>query len=69
MEIGFDVEETLRQKVYDQFTSYVGDDSVFPTKNGSLKILTKFVDHHYSHELLPGLGTKGERKRCPAPRP
>ncbi len=28
MEIGFDVEETLRRKVYDQFTSYVGDDSV-----------------------------------------
>ena len=53
MEIGFDVEETLKRKVYEQFTSYVGNDSVFPTKNGSPKILTKFVDHPYSYELLP----------------
>jgi hypothetical protein len=52
MEIGSDVEETLKQKLYDQFTSYVGDDSVFLTKNGPLKILTKFVDHPYSYVLL-----------------
>jgi hypothetical protein len=53
MEIGFDVGDTLRRKVYSQFTSYVGEDSVFLTKNGSPKILTKFVDHPYSYELLP----------------
>ena len=53
MEIGFDVGEELKRKVYDQFTSYVGEDSVFPTKNGSPKILTKFVNHPYSYELLP----------------
>jgi hypothetical protein len=52
MEIGFDVEETLRRKVYDQFTRYVGDDSVFPTKNGAPKILTNFVDHPYSKNVL-----------------
>jgi hypothetical protein len=34
MEIGFDVGEELKRKVFDQFTSYVGEDSVFPTKNG-----------------------------------
>ena len=61
MEIGFDVEETLRRKVYDQFTSYVGDDSVFPTKNGSPKISTKFVDHPYSYKLLPEY-ERGEKK-------
>ncbi len=61
MEIGFDVEETLRRKVYGQFTSYVRDDSIFPTKNGSPKILTKFVDHPYSYELLPEY-ERGEKK-------
>jgi hypothetical protein len=68
MEIGFDVKETLRRKVYDQFTSYVGDDSVFPTKNGSPKILTKFVDHTPIRTSYC-LNTKEERKRCPVPRP
>ena len=67
MEIGFDVEETLKRKVYEQFTSYVGNDSVFPTKNGSPKILTKFVDHPYSYERVARM--KEERKRCPVPRP
>jgi hypothetical protein len=45
MEMGFDVEETLKQTVYDQFTRSVGDDSVFSVKKGSPKILKKFVDH------------------------
>jgi hypothetical protein len=49
MEIGFDVGEELKRKVFDQFTSYVGEDSVFPTKNGSPKILTKFVNHPYTY--------------------
>ncbi len=49
MEIGFDVEEELKRKVFDQFTSYIGEDSVFPTKNGSPKILTKFVNHPYTY--------------------
>jgi hypothetical protein len=53
MEIGFDVSEGIKARVHEQFTSYVGEDSVFPTKNGSPKILTKFVNHPYSYELLP----------------
>jgi hypothetical protein len=61
MEIGSDVDTSLKQRVYDQFTSYVGEDSVFPTKNGSPKILTKFVDHPYSYELLPEY-ERGEKK-------
>jgi hypothetical protein len=36
-------------------------DSVFPTKNGSPKILTKFVDHPCSCELLPEY-ENGEKK-------
>jgi hypothetical protein len=35
MEIGFDVTESVKTKVHKQFTSYVGEDSVFPTRNGS----------------------------------
>jgi hypothetical protein len=34
---------------------------VFPTKNGSPKILTKFVNHPYSYELLPEY-ERGEKK-------
>ncbi len=67
MEIGFDVGEELKRKVFDQFTSYVGDDSVFPTKNGSPKILTTFVNHPCTYELLPEY-ERGKR-RCLAPRP
>ncbi len=37
MEIGFDVGEELKQNVYDQFTSYVGEDAVFPRKMAHLK--------------------------------
>ncbi len=61
MEIGFDVSESLKTKVYEQFTAYVGEDSVFPTKNGTPKILTKFVNHPYSYELLPEY-ERGEKK-------
>jgi hypothetical protein len=61
MEIGFDVGEELKRNVFDRFTSYVGNDSVFPTKNGSPKILTKFVNHPYTYELLPEY-ERGEKK-------
>ncbi len=61
MEIGFDVTESLKMKVYEQFISYVGKDSVFPAKNSSPKILTKFVNHPYSYELLPEY-ERGEKK-------
>ena len=61
MEIGFDVSECIKARVHEQFTSYVGEDSVFPTKNGSPKILTKFVNHTYSYELLPEY-ERGEKK-------
>ncbi len=32
MEIGFDVGEELKRKVFDQFTSYFGENSVFPLR-------------------------------------
>jgi hypothetical protein len=51
----------LKQKIYNCVSKWIGDDSVFPTKNGSPKILTKFVEHPYSYELLPEYG-RGEKK-------
>ena len=59
--LGDDVDHQLKQKIYDCVSKWVGDDSVFPTKNGSPKILTKFVEHPYSYELLPEY-ERGEKK-------
>ncbi len=61
MEIGEDVKESMKETILGIFNKNVGDDSVFPTKNGSPKILTKFRDHPYSYELLPEY-ERGERK-------
>ncbi len=52
---------SIKGKIYSRFKQWAGDDSVFPTKNGSPKILTKFVDHPYSYELLPEY-ENGEKK-------
>ena len=59
--LGDDVDHQLKQRIYDCVSKWVGDDSVFPTKNGSPKILTKFVEHPYSYELLPEY-ERGEKK-------
>ena len=45
------VNEVLRQKVLDFSKAYVGEDGVFPTKNGMPKILTQFLDKPYKFEL------------------
>ncbi len=59
--LGSDVDDHIKSKIYSRFVQWTGDDSVFPTKNGSPKILTKFVDHPYSYELLPEY-ENGEKK-------
>ena len=51
--LGEDVDANMKQKIFDYVSKWVGDDSVFPTKNGSPKILTKFEQYPYSYELLP----------------
>ena len=38
------VNELLRKRVLEFSRNYVGEDSVFPTKNGMPKILTQFLD-------------------------
>ncbi len=59
--LGPDVDDHIKSKIQSRFEQWTGDDSVFPTKNGSPKILTKFVDHPYSYELLPEY-ENGEKK-------
>ncbi len=46
--LGPDVDDHIKSKIQSRFEQWTGDNSVFPTKNGSPKILTKFVDHPYS---------------------
>ena len=53
MELGLKVPEWIRGKVNKVYQKNVGNDSVFPLKNGAPKILTKFIDRPYSYELLP----------------
>ena len=59
--LGEHVNDTIKNKIYKRFKQWAGDDSVFPTKNGSPKILTKFVNQPYSYELLPEY-ERGEKK-------
>jgi hypothetical protein len=59
--LGEHVTDTIKSKIYKRFKQWAGDDSVFPTKNGSPKILTKFVNQPYSYELLPEY-ERGEKK-------
>ena len=61
LELGTDVKEHIRSKINPRFVQWSGDDSVFPTKNGSPKILAKFAEHPYSYELLPEY-ENGEKK-------
>ncbi len=43
MEIGKFVTDSMKKKVFTVFIRNAGDDAVFPTKNGSPKIMTKLV--------------------------
>ena len=40
----------LRKRVLEFSQKYVGEDSIFPTKNGMPKILTQFLDKPYKLE-------------------
>jgi hypothetical protein len=65
--LGPDVKDHIKSKIHARFMQWAGDDSVFPTRNGSPKILTKFMEHPYSYGLLPEY-EKGEKK-LPCERP
>lgn len=61
MEIGKSVTDSMKKRVFTVFIRNAGNDAVFPTKNGSPKIMTKFMNHPYSYELLPEY-ERGEKK-------
>ena len=48
-----DKESEILHKVYALYDHYVGEDRVFPVKNGAPRILTKYKDTPYSYELQP----------------
>ena len=55
MTLGDDVYEIssnaqqILQKVYVLYDKYVGEDKVFPVKNGAPRIMTKYKDVPYSY--------------------
>jgi hypothetical protein len=59
MTLGDDVYEQndkapiILMKVYLLYDKYVGEDKVFPIKNGAPRIMTKYQDVPYSYELQP----------------
>ncbi len=53
LEVGSKVGSLILGQIRKIFDLNKGDDSVFRTKNGAPKILTKFKDKPYSYELLP----------------
>ena len=55
-----DIASIILKKVYLLYDRYVGEDKVFPTKNGAPRIMTKYKDIPYSYELQPEYA--GERK-------
>ena len=53
MELGDDVGMERKANTDKLFKDNIGEDALFPTKNGAPKILTKFKHKPYSYELLP----------------
>ncbi len=52
------------QKVYDLYDHYVGEERVFPIKNGAPRIMTKYKDVPYSYELQPEYAAGNKKFPC-----
>ena len=63
IEYGKDLDDQWKNKVKKFLSTYVGQDSVFPTKNGAPRILTEFKDKPYKYEL------RDEYTKGPNPKP
>ena len=59
-----DMESNLLQKVYALYDHYVGEDRVFPIKNGAPRIMTKYKDTPYSYELQPEYAAGNKKFPC-----
>ena len=65
IKVGVKVSAQMR-KEFEQFNSeHVGEDSVFPTKNGAPKILEQFKDKPYTLELRDEFTTVLNPNHCP----
>ncbi len=58
-----DIAPIILMKVYLLYDRYVGEDKVFPTKNGAPQIMTKYKDIPYTYELQPEYA--GGKKKFP----
>ncbi len=54
----------ILQKVYDLYDHYVGEERVFPIKNGAPRIMTKYKDVPYSYELQPEYAAGNKKFPC-----
>ena len=54
----------ILQKVYLLYDHYVGEDKVFPIKNGAPRIMTKYKDVPYSYELQPEYAAGNKKFPC-----
>ena len=54
----------ILRKVYALYDYYVGEDRVFPVKNGAPRILTKYKDIPYSYELQPEYAAGNKKFPC-----
>jgi hypothetical protein len=59
-----DKELDILQKVYALYDHYVGEDRVFPIKNGAPRIMTKYKDTPYSYELQPEYAAGNKISLC-----
>jgi hypothetical protein len=57
-------ESEILQKVYALYDHYVGEDRVFPIKNGAPRIMTKYKDTPYSYELQPEYAAGNKKFPC-----
>ena len=57
-------ESEILQKVHALYDHYVGEDRVFPLKNGAPRILTKYKDTPYSYELQPEYAAGNKKFPC-----
>ncbi len=70
MTLGVDVytctskESGILEKVYALYDYYVGEDRVFPVKNGAPRIMTKYKDTPYSYELQPEYAAGNKKFPC-----
>jgi hypothetical protein len=65
LKIGSKVSSETREELNEFNKNFVGEDSVFPIKNGAPRILEQFKDNPYTLELLDQYTTGNKPKKLP----